>query len=114
MSRVAKKKRLAKVPQLDELIREVRGQKVILDSDLSHIYGVATKALNQAVKRNVEKFPSDFMFRLTADEGRELQRSRSQIVTLKRGQNIKYFPYASQSMARSWQRTSLTVPGLCR
>ena len=79
---MAKKKQLAKVPQLEELIREVRGQKVILDSDLAHIYGVATKALNQAVKRNAEKFPSDFMFRLTAEEGRELRRSRSQIVTL--------------------------------
>jgi hypothetical protein len=69
VSRVAKKKQLAKVPQLDELIREVRGQKVILDSDLSHIYGVATKALNQAVKRNVEKFPSDLCSGLLPTRG---------------------------------------------
>lgn len=68
--------------------------RVMLDTDLARIYGVPTKALNQAVKRNAEKFPSDFMFRLTAEEGRVLQRSRSQIVTLKRGQNIKFFPYA--------------------
>jgi len=54
---------------------------------------VPTKAFNQAVKRNVDKFPADFMFRLTAREAQELQRSRSQIVTLKRGQNIKYLPY---------------------
>ena len=93
------KKQLAKVPQLDGLIREVRGQKVILDSDLSHIYGVATKALNQAVKRNVEKFPSDFMFRLTADEGRELQRSRSQIVTLKRVKTSSI----SLTLHRAWR-----------
>jgi hypothetical protein len=92
---VAKKKQqLANVLQLEELIREIPGQKVILDSDLARIYGVPTKALNQAVKRNAEKFPSDFMFRLTVDERRALQRSRSQIVTLKRGQNIKFFPYA--------------------
>lgn len=46
-------------------IVNVRGQKVILDAELARIYGVATKALNQAVKRNNEKFPSDFMFQLT-------------------------------------------------
>ena len=65
----------------------------MLDSDLARIYGVPTKAFNQAVRRNVDKFPADFMFRLTAREAQELQRSRSQIVTLKRGQNIKYLPY---------------------
>jgi hypothetical protein len=56
----------------------VRGQKVILDADLARIYGVATKALNQAVKRNNEKFPSDFMFQLTPQELVDL---KSQIVT---------------------------------
>ena len=56
----------------------VRGQKVILDADLARIYGVATKALNQAVKRNSEKFPADFMFQLTPQE---LANLKSQIVT---------------------------------
>jgi hypothetical protein len=79
---------------LETLIYEIRGEKIILDSDLARIYGVATKAFNQAVKRNADKFPADFMFRLTAREARRLQRSRSQFVTLKRGQNIKYLPYA--------------------
>jgi phage regulator Rha-like protein len=83
-----------RLPELEALIYGIRGQKVILDADLAQIYGVSTKAFNQAVKRNAEKFPADFMFRLTPDEARELQRSRSQIVTLKRGQNIKYLPYA--------------------
>ena len=55
---------------------------------------VPTKALNQEVKRNADKFPNDFMFQLTSTEAEKLQRSRSQFVTLKRGHNIKYLPYA--------------------
>lgn len=63
----------------------------MLDRDLAMLYGVETKALNQAVKRNIERFPNDFMFQLTKEEC-----SRSQFVTLNkgRGQNIKYMPYA--------------------
>ena len=80
-------------PALETLIYEIRGQRVMLDSDLARIYGVPTKAFNQAVKRNVDKFPADFMFGLTAKEAGSLRHSRSQIVTLKRGQNIKYLPY---------------------
>jgi hypothetical protein len=64
---------------------------VLLDSDLAVLYGVATKALNQAVKRNSARFPEDFMFQLTADESKSL---RSQFVTLKRGRHLKYRPYA--------------------
>ncbi len=62
----------------------------MFDKDLSILYGVTTKALNQAVKRNPDRFPGDFMFQLNKEEAI----SRSQIVTLKRGQNIKYLPYA--------------------
>jgi ORF6N domain len=65
-----------------------------LDADLAVLYRVSTKVLNQAVRRNIARFPSDFMFRLTAQEARTVMASRSQIVTLKRGQNIKYLPYA--------------------
>ena len=76
----------------------IRGQKVILDRALARLYGVSTKVLNQAVKRNPERFPPDFMFQLTMEEARALQqtRLRSQIVTLKkpRGSHIKYRPYA--------------------
>ena len=85
----------------------IRGKKVMIDRDLAKLYDVETKALNQAVKRNIERFPEDFMFRLTKIETRELvtncdqflstkqtEFSRSQFVTLKRGQNIKYLPYA--------------------
>lgn len=72
------------------MIMEFRGQQVMIDRDLARLYGVTTKVLNQAVKRNIERFPDDFMFRLTPDEY-----SRSQNVTLKlkRGQNMKYPPY---------------------
>ena len=72
----------------------IRGMKVMLDSDLAELYQVKTRTLNQAVKRNMERFPSDFMFQLNTKEISAVLRSRSQIVTLKRGQNIKYLPYA--------------------
>lgn len=73
----------------------IRGQKVMLDFELAEIYGYETRAFNQQVKRNNEKFDDDFMFQLTDDEVNEL--SRSQNVTLNRGtgrgSNIKYKPY---------------------
>ena len=84
---------------IQETILLIRGKRVILDHDLARLYGVATRALNQAVKRNLDRFPEDFMFQLTEAETEEWQRlkpSRSQIVILKktRGTNIKYQPYA--------------------
>ena len=81
---------------IQNLIYSIRGQRVMLDRDLAAMYGVETKALNQAVKRNVKRFDGDdFMFRLTKDEA-EFARLRSQIVTMNkgRGSNIKYLPYA--------------------
>ena len=63
-------------------IRVVRGQRVIIDRDLAAIYGVETRVLNQAVKRNADRFPRDFMFQLTRDEA---MASRSQSVILKPG-----------------------------
>ena len=87
----------------DELIEDtillIRGKRVILDHDLATLYGVATRTLNQAVKRSLDRFPEDFMFQLTKAETEEWQRlkpSRSQVVILKkaRGTHIKYQPYA--------------------
>src|SRR5436190_8339056 len=60
-------------PDIQSVILTVRGQKVILDSDLALIYGVPTKVLNQAIKRNKERFPSDFFLRLTRKEWREVR-----------------------------------------
>src|SRR5256884_6315983 len=65
----------------------------MLDRDIAAMYGVPTKVFNQAVKRHQERFPADFMFQLTKAEAAPI-RSRSQFVTLKRGSNIKYLPYA--------------------
>jgi len=71
-------------------ILELRGKKVMLDRDLAKLYGVPAKVLNQAVKRNIKRFPEDFMFKLSWEE---VESSRSQFVTLKQGKNIKYLPY---------------------
>ena len=72
-------------------IYEIRGQRVMLDFDLAQMYGTETKVLKQAVKRNIKRFPTDFMFEVTRDE-----LSRCQIGTLNksRGSNIKYLPFA--------------------
>ncbi|MCL6101020.1 MAG: ORF6N domain-containing protein [Bacteroidetes bacterium] len=84
-------------------IYEIRGQKVMLDFDLAELYEVETRALNQAVKRNIRRFPEDFMFQVTGEEYASL---RSQFVTLEilglqneasnkgRGKHTKYLPYA--------------------
>jgi len=100
--------------RIERRILLLRGHKVMLDFHLAELYEVETRSLNQAVKRNVERFPEDFMFQLSEAEVRELLRSqivilnaesdgiplektgslRSQIVTLKRGQHLKYAPYA--------------------
>ena len=76
---------------LADKIYFIRGQKVMIDRDLAKLYGVLAKNLNKAVKRNIERFPEDFMFQLTDAESKS---SRFQFGTLKRGQNIKYLPYA--------------------
>jgi hypothetical protein len=76
------------------LIHTIRGQRVILASDLARLYGTTAKRLNEQVKRNKQRFPSDFMFQLTATEVDEIQNPRSQIATLESGKNIKYRPYA--------------------
>src|ERR1700736_3687700 len=80
------------IDRLGQLIYEIRGQRVMLDSDLAAIYGVETKALNRAVKRNRDRFPKDFVFQLNSRESEVL---RYQFGTLKtgRGQHRKYLPY---------------------
>ena len=72
-------------------IFNIRGRQVMLASDLSELYQVETKVLNQQVKRNIGRFPERYMFQLTREE---YDRLRSQNVTLKRGQHSKYLPYA--------------------
>jgi len=74
---------------IEQKIYLIRGHKVMLDGDLAELYGVSTKAFNQAVKRNLDRFPSDFMFQLNA---RESETMRSKIVTAAK-RNIRYRPY---------------------
>lgn len=76
----------------DEILSQiyfVRGQKVMIDSDLALLYGVETKQLKRQVRRNIDRFPEDFMFELTEQESSSL---RCQIGTLKQGQHVKYLP----------------------
>jgi phage regulator Rha-like protein len=86
-------KSLITAQTIERKIYLIRGQKVMLDSDLAELYEVPTKALVQAVKRNANRFPRDFMFQL---ENHDVAGLRSQIVTLKqgRGTHRKYLPYA--------------------
>ena len=81
----------SELEKISSVIHTIRGQKVILDVDLAVLYGVTTKALNQAVKRNRERFPEQFVFRLTKSEAEIL---RSQFVTLEEGGHFRYLPYA--------------------
>jgi hypothetical protein len=83
-----------KISKVAGLIHVVRGLRVILDEDLALLYGVPTKILNQAVRRNIQRFPGDFLIQLTREESLVL---RSQIVTLKKrgsGRGRKYLPLA--------------------
>ena len=77
--------------KIEERIFTIRGKQVMIDKDLALLYGVETKRLNEQVKRNIERFPEDFMFQLTMEEC-----LRSQIATLNpvQGQHLKYLPYA--------------------
>ncbi len=90
---MAKKEATLLIP--DEIIMQkiyyIRNQKVMLDADLAELYGVETRRLKEQVKRNKERFPERYMFELTKEEA---EASRSQNATLKRGENIKYLPYA--------------------
>jgi hypothetical protein len=81
------------IATITSVIRTLRGKKVILDADLARIYGVPTKALNQAVKRNLKRFPSDFLFQLTLEEAADL--NRSQIATgSQKHRDPRLLPYA--------------------
>ena len=78
--------------EIENKIYNIRGERVMLDSDLAEVYQVTTRILNQAVKRNLQRFPEDFMFRLSAEEVADLS-MRSQIVTASK-RNIHFRPYA--------------------
>ena len=70
------KESVVPIERIERMIVLIRGQKVMLDADLAELYGVPTKALNQAVKRNTERFPSDFMFTLSSEEKKVVELER--------------------------------------
>jgi hypothetical protein len=87
-----KDSRLVLVERIEKVIFFIRAEKVMLDADLASLYGVETKAVNRAAKRNLKRFPSDFMFQLTAEESADL---RYQVGTSKQGRGgRRYPPYA--------------------
>src|ERR1700722_4051873 len=77
--------------EITDKIYFIRGKKIMLDTDLAEMYSVETKHVKGQVRRNIDRFPDDFMFELTKKEHQTL---RSQIGTLKRGEHLKYLPYA--------------------
>ncbi len=113
---------LIPIERIDNAILEIRGHKVILSHDLAALYGVPTKVFNQAVKRNADRFPADFMFQLTQEETRALRSqsvtsneagSRSQSVTLdvKPGRGgPRYRPYAFSEHGAVMAATILNTP----
>jgi hypothetical protein len=97
--------RAGNIPQR---ILTIRGHRIMLDFDLAELYGVPTKVFNQAIQRNAERFPEDFMFQLSRDEADSL---RSQIMTLKteRGKHRKSFPTRLPSKASQCSPASFAV-----
>ena len=86
-----KPEQLIPVERISSKIYLIRNEKVLLDFDLAELYSTPTKQLKRAVRRNLDRFPMDFMFSLTNEEYNSLRR---QIGTLKRGEHSKYLPYA--------------------
>ena len=113
---------LIAVESVAQRILLIRGQKVMLDADLAELFGVSTKRFNEQVKRNLDRFPADFMFQLTEDEDESLRSQnatlnkyeslRSQFVTLKtgRGQHRKYLPYVFTEHGAIMAATILNSP----
>lgn len=85
---------LAVIERIEEKIYIIRGQRVMLDSDLAKVYQVETRTLNQAVKRNLTRFPSDFVFQLTEVETATLRNSSQFVMSSKRHRGATYRPYA--------------------
>jgi hypothetical protein len=91
-NKMSKDKSLIPIERIERLILLIRGHKVMLDSDLAELYGVTTKRLNEQVRRNLSRFPEDFIFQLTESETHLL---RSQFATSKEGRGgRRYLPYA--------------------
>jgi hypothetical protein len=100
---------LVPIEHITRSILVLRGHKVLLDAELAELYGVPTKALNQAVKRNIERFPEDFMFRLTRPEAEALNRSQS-VTASQRHRDPRFTPYAFTEHGSIMAATILNSP----
>jgi hypothetical protein len=87
---MAEKKSLVVTGNIESRILFIRGQKVMLDADLAELYGVETKRLNEQVRRNIERFPDDFMFRLSAEEKAEVVANCDHLAKLKYSPSLPY------------------------
>jgi len=112
-----KEKRLIVFEEIENKIYEIRDLKVMLDTDLAEIYGVETRVLKQAVRRNLHRFPPDFMFELTLEETRQVESLRSQNVILntetktsRRGKYSKYEAFAFTEHGAVMLATILNSP----
>lgn len=106
-----KKQSLIPVQSIDNSIYVIRGHKVMLDEDLAKLYGVETKILNQAVKRNLDRFPDEFMFQLTLKEARSLI---SQIVTSNKTPSLCAFPALRSQFVTSKRGDRINKPKVLR
>ncbi len=106
---MSRNSKLIVLEQFEPLIKTVHGQKVILDNDLAALYGAPTRVLNQAVKRNLDRFPDDFMFQLNDQESESL-RSQSVILKAGRGQHRKFLPFAFTEHGAFMAATVLNSP----
>jgi hypothetical protein len=112
------RKTVVSIADVEGAVHTVRDERVILDADLAGIYGVETRVLNQAVRRNRNKFPPDFLLELTSAEAVNLQKareqgdtiSRSQFVILKHGRNVKHQPFAFTEHGTIMAATILNSP----
>ena len=87
-------KELLTVDNIYTRVYTIRGQQVMLDYDLAEIYGYEVKRLNEQVKRNISRFPEDFMFELNDEEVKLYSRSQFATLNVKQGKNVKYNPHA--------------------
>ena len=106
---------MEEIINIQDMIFEIRGQRVMIDSDLARLYKVPTKALNQAVKRNMRRFPEDFMFRLTDEETQELVTICDRLSRLKHSSSNQLLPnFRPLSSPLPTIRMSETMAEMCR
>ena len=95
---------------VEEKIYTIRGKQVMLDKDLAQLYGVETKRLNEQVRRNIERFPEDFMFQLTMEE---CLMSQNSTLKTKQGHHLKYLPYAFTENGIAMLSSTLLLMSMC-